>query len=145
MNEGTLKVAKIEDHRPQPTATHTISYVLDGFQITSVIETAAPIRQIVDKLKSIGATPSSFKSPVGDLKDGVCFFKPPRRPYLPVPRQDEAVEVRRLALHGQNGRRLLLRPENQITSLRVRIRQGKPGAQSGWRSVPTSRHPVFNH
>jgi len=69
MNEGTLKVAKIEDHRPQPTATHTISYVLDGFQITSVIETAAPIRQIVDKLKSIGATPSSFKSPVGDLKD----------------------------------------------------------------------------
>jgi hypothetical protein len=57
MQDGTLKVAQIEDHRPQTTATHTITYQLDGFPITSVIETAAPIRQIVDKLKSIGATP----------------------------------------------------------------------------------------
>jgi hypothetical protein len=59
-NDGTLTVAKvtpIDAARPQPTATHTITYTLDGFQITSVIETAAPIRQIVDKLKSIGAEP----------------------------------------------------------------------------------------
>jgi hypothetical protein len=77
MNDGTLKVAKIEDHRPQTLATHTISYVLDGFQITSVIETAAPIRQIVDKLKSIGAQPPAAKSPVGEMANDsapVCEF-----------------------------------------------------------------------
>jgi hypothetical protein len=57
MSDETLKISKIEDHRPAAVATHTITYTLDGFQITSVIETAAPIRQIVDKLKSIGAEP----------------------------------------------------------------------------------------
>lgn len=67
MNEAT-NVTKIEDHRPAPTATHVISYVLDGFQITSTIETSAPIRQIVDRLKAIGAEPPNFKSPVGELK-----------------------------------------------------------------------------
>ena len=63
MNSGTLKVSKIEDHRPQTMATHTITYQLDGFQITSVIETAAPIRQIVDRLKSLGAQPPQAVQP----------------------------------------------------------------------------------
>lgn len=58
MTEAT-NVTKIEDHRPAPTATHVISYQLDGFLITSTIETSTPIRQIVDKLKSVGATPAS--------------------------------------------------------------------------------------
>jgi hypothetical protein len=78
MNDGTLKVAQIEDHRPATTATHTISYVLDGFQITSVIETAATPRQIVDRLKAIGAQPPVGKADqvnAGNMQDApVCQY-----------------------------------------------------------------------
>src|SRR5262245_21899919 len=79
MNDGTLKVTKIEDHRPQAMATHTISYQLDGFQITSVIETATPIRQIIDKLKSVGAEPLAAAKPEPTKTAPTCPTHPGRK------------------------------------------------------------------
>lgn len=79
-NDGTLKIEKvtpIESKQPQTMATHTITYMLDGFQITSVIETAAPIRQIIDRLKAIGAQPPNLSQKVdqgSDTDAPVCEF-----------------------------------------------------------------------
>jgi len=60
MNDGTLNVAKvtaIESKKPATPATHTISYVLDGFLITTQLETTAPIGDVIARLKAIGAEP----------------------------------------------------------------------------------------
>jgi hypothetical protein len=62
MADGTLKIEKvspIESRKPATPATHTISYVLDGFPITTQLETAASISDVVSRLKAIGAQPPS--------------------------------------------------------------------------------------
>lgn len=50
-------VTPIESKRPQASATHTISYLLDGFPVTTTIETTADIQAVIDRLKAIGAQP----------------------------------------------------------------------------------------
>jgi hypothetical protein len=64
MNDGTLKIEKvtpIESKKPAPVATHTISYQLDGFAVTTTLETTASIADVISRLKAIGATPPSSK------------------------------------------------------------------------------------
>src|SRR5262245_42455753 len=82
MNDnGTLKIEKvtaIESKKPATPATHTITYMLDGFPITTQIETTAPIAEVVARLKAIGATPPAL--PIGnkpassDADAPVCEF-----------------------------------------------------------------------
>src|SRR5262245_54473911 len=62
MSDGTLKISPLESKRPATPATHTISYVLDGFPVTTQLETTAPIGEVIARLKAIGAVaPSSSK------------------------------------------------------------------------------------
>jgi hypothetical protein len=56
-NPQSNNVTSIESKKPAAVATHTISYVLDGFPITTQVETTAPIADLIARLKQIGAQP----------------------------------------------------------------------------------------
>jgi hypothetical protein len=56
-------VTNIADKKPATPATHTISYVLDGFSITTTLETTTPIADIIARLRAIGATPPQVQTP----------------------------------------------------------------------------------
>src|SRR5262245_8602537 len=59
MNNTGSNVTPIESKRPAPAATHTITYTLEGFPITTTLETSAPIADVIARLKQIGAEPPS--------------------------------------------------------------------------------------
>ena len=86
MNQNN-NVTPIESKRPATLATHTISYVLDGFPVTTRLETSASIRDVVDRLKQIGACPPQASTPEPTKATGnpVCPIhnspmKPSRKP-----------------------------------------------------------------
>src|SRR5262245_6473627 len=56
-------VTNIADKKPAPVATHTISYVLDGFPVTTQLETSASIQDVITRLRAIGAQPPQAQAP----------------------------------------------------------------------------------
>jgi hypothetical protein len=61
-------VTPIESKKPAIAASHTISFVLDGFPVSTCVEGGADVlRAVVDKLKAIGAQPP-LKFQDGTLK-----------------------------------------------------------------------------
>ena len=80
MNEALNNVTPIESKRPAPVATHVISYVLDGFAVTTTLETTAPITDVIARLKQIGATPQgNLKSADVTTKADSCPQHPGRK------------------------------------------------------------------
>src|SRR5262249_4241256 len=80
MNEALNNVTPIESKRPAPSATHVISYCLDGFAITSTIETTAPITDVVARLRQIGAEPQgTLKAAAVTTKADSCPNHPGRK------------------------------------------------------------------
>jgi hypothetical protein len=63
-------VTPIESKKPATVATHTISYVLDGFPITTQLETSASIRDVVGRLKALGAEPPQASTPEKAVANG---------------------------------------------------------------------------
>jgi len=80
-------ITPIESKKPATLATHTITYQLDGFPITTTLETGASIRDVVDRLKAIGAQPPerSHDATIAPTKAPLCPahnapMKPSRKP-----------------------------------------------------------------